>query len=178
MTATIGPVAVLRAYNEVMVEGGLPTVKMRRTPRKGEKQALYDQLTAFWVWCVARDVDPKRWIRARHEAIGFKRRLPVWKLRSEKFLIKFRHFGDEKQAAAEEQLRAAARAVDDVDWGGAELRHLWEAMKQVIAGTVECAVDTDLTGGWNPCSKWCRDCVIAVECRDALPEAVQRARSK
>lgn len=173
----LGPGDVLWAYNAVMAEAGLPALDMRQTRRKGDKLTRYEQLAQFAAWCGENGVDPRRYIRARHEAIGYKHRIAVKSLRSDSFLKSFRRFGNDRQAAFEGQLRVQAAVVDDSDHRGGELRELWELMKRRIAGTVECAIDTDMTGGWNPRSPWCRDCALADECRDALPEAVRYARS-
>ena len=60
-------------------------------------------LAAFGAWCAARGVDPERYIRARHEAVGFAVRLRVRQLASDKFLASFREWGDGRQAEVQSQ---------------------------------------------------------------------------
>jgi hypothetical protein len=160
---------MLVIYNRVVTGNGLAQKPLSRSMRA--------ELSEFAAWCVKWQVDPERYILARHDAVGYRHRIAIGSLASAKFLARFKGFGDDRQAAAMEQDRLALQVEDDHDRGGVELRSLWEQMKRTYAlDRPMCRASSDVTGGWNPRSKHCRECPEAPACRAALPEGVRNAR--
>lgn len=84
------PSEVIAIYNDVITRKGL-----ERVFRTGG--TVFEDAQRFLDWCRRRDVDPERYIRARHEAVHWKHRIPFRTLGSEKFLAKFRAWGDQHQ---------------------------------------------------------------------------------
>ncbi len=163
------PTALIVLYNAVLESNGLTRP---RTQGIGEVQAA----RKFLAWCAVEGVDPERWIRARHDAIGYRRRIRLKQMASAKFLPKFMAWGDGKQAAQVAQERIALEVIDltEADPG---VTPLTEAMKRTLADSPEiCAVDQELTGGWHPRSEWCRGCRAVDFCKAQLNSRVLRVR--
>jgi hypothetical protein len=171
------PIDLLAVYNRVMTANGLSGKPMSKTPNKKTGRSMRDGVASFGEWCVRNNVDPGRFIRARHEAIRFRYRISFEQLASDKFLTKFRQFGDDRQSAVQEQDRLSDQVEDDTPLDSDELRHVWEQVKRANALDRElCMLNYDMTGGWNPRSLWCGDCPIANECKAQLPEHIRRRR--
>ena len=175
---TTDPATILSIYNRVLTANGLAAKPMSKTPRKGgRKVVMRESLIEFGQWCVDNGVDPERWVRARHDAIGFRHRISIENLASPKFLPKFRDFGDDLQHEAQGQDRMAQAVVDDVPIDSDDLRFLSESLKRAYSMDPElCAMSQDLTGGWNPKSEWCRSCSAVGDCKAKMPEATRRRR--
>tara|TARA_Y100000296_G_scaffold85151_1_gene120343 strand:+ start:3623 stop:4075 length:453 start_codon:yes stop_codon:yes gene_type:complete len=136
-------------------------------------------LRRFGEFCHREGIDPALWIDAKHDVIGWKRRVPVRKLLnySPEFLAKFKAWGQNRAAEDRGQARLSAHAEDDTD-GAAALTSTAEAVKRVYAMTPEvCLLSAEtLTLGWHPASPWCESCRLQESCRDALPAETQALR--
>ena len=94
---------VFTAYNRAMTDHGLVPYQSYSKHRSSCEK--------FVAWCLEYDVDPIRWLLARHEAIQWLRKVPLKSLHSDRFLDKFREWGDSQQAAKMGQDRLAKSAV-------------------------------------------------------------------
>jgi hypothetical protein len=118
----------------------------------------------FLDWCGEHDVDPIRWTIARHEAVGWEHPIPVSRLKSAKFLPKFRAWGDDHQAAETSQDTTASSIVQGARpqsrWRAARLREMYRGDRQSCWYT---ATGEGLT--WrDPESPECGNCPYAAEC--------------
>ena len=118
---------------------------------------VYEQAVRFLRWCTENQVDPERYIRARHDAIKWKHRIPLDRLASPKFLIKFREWGDDKQAEEVSQDRLAAKAVR-----GERSRYLAEAVRRTMPPKL-CRHDP--WTWYDPESPTCTQCVERCDVR-------------
>lgn len=154
---------LVAVYNRVLKSGGLPAriCSARVVRQAGE----------FLFWCDRNGVDPERYIRARHDSIGFKNRIPINRLASYRFLEKFRQFGDAKQAheVAQDNLavtvvpdRAAESFAEALRASHGQYRHMAEFRESCLI---------DVSTWYNEQSVWCLSCDLNVECR-------RRARSE
>lgn len=143
------PVDVLACYRRVLTTHGL------QPPRRVTPKAVRDA-TAFLRWCTARQVDPERYLRARHEALGWSRRIPLDRLGSEKFLLTFRQWGDQHQAHQVGQDRLTASMVESISH-----RVLSERMRRALPPDL-CLSDpwTD----YDPASGTCTGCPVRGVC--------------
>lgn len=143
---------LISIYNRVIEARGLKrhfTVSAAMT--KGARD--------FAAWCEINSVDPERWIRARHEAIGYRSRIRFDQLASDKFLPKFREWGDSHQAHEIFQDRIAGTVVDVRAFDPTGF--LAETIKRGTSPEV-CIYD-DMTA-YSPKSKVCSSCRLRVPC--------------
>jgi len=164
----------LRLYNRLTARfcDGL-----RVFPRKVTTNALA-QCEGFLKFCDSNSIDPDRFIRARHDATGWRFRVSLARLYQVQpgFLAKFREFGDDKQASTQLAEKLATTVVEDTD-RRSTLTVLSESAKAEFAATPEvCLASHDITLGWHPQSVWCRACALAVDCRTALPLQIRKVR--
>ncbi len=176
------PTTLLADYNTLMQAHGLPgklhlATVARKKRGKVIRKATLTAIADFGAWCSRQGVDPIRYIRARHEAIGWVRMISFERLASDLFLVKFREWGDGVQANHMDQARLVAATEDDTPRGGLDLIHLFETFKRLHrTDRVLCRVEQDVTGGWNPRSPECAGCGEAGACTDMLPPDVRARR--
>lgn len=168
------PRECLRVYNRLTARfcNGV-----RVFPRKASKQAL-EQCQAYVTWCVGESLDPERFIRARHEATGWKFRIPINRLLavSPAFVEKFLEWGDGRQSETQLNEKLNSIVVDDTD-RDAELTTLSERIKLEFSESPEaCLLSIDLSLGHHPASEWCRKCRLSEACRAQLPGSVKAVR--
>lgn len=94
---------VFSTYNRAMTEHGLVPYQKYSTHRSTCER--------FVAWCEKRHIDPVRWLLARHEAIQWRYKVPLKSLHSDRFLEKFREWGDAKQAVSIGQARLAKSMI-------------------------------------------------------------------
>lgn len=145
------PADLISIYNRVIEPRGL-----KRYPHISK--AMGHAIREFLTWCEVRSVDPERWIRARHEAQGFRRRIRFGQLRSEKFLPKFREWGDQHQAGQAMQHRLSKQAIDG---GYSRYGYLAETIKR---STVPEVCIHDAMTIYSSESKTCGSCRLRVQC--------------
>lgn len=164
------PRRVLAVYNSALE-------RMGRDPRPYTPRVL-SEAGDFGLWCIEHGViDIEAYVAARHEAIAPGIRVPLLRLRSLTFLRKYREWWHDHQAAERRQEALKAAVVDDTPLHSAELRALWEQSKAQFAEDPRvCILMLEMTGGWNPRSRWCQSCVYAAECKGELDPAVVEAR--
>jgi hypothetical protein len=170
----MSPREFLRVYNRVTAKfcNGFKVF-----PRKVSEPAL-EQCADFMRWCKSESVDPERFIRARHEATGWRFRIPLGRLSgvSPVFVDKFKEWGDGKQTETQIDEKLAAIVVDDTD-RSAHTTALSERVKLEFAESPEtCLLSIDLSLGWHPESVWCSKCRLAEACKSRLPAGVVVAR--
>ena len=95
----MNPRQCLRLYNRLTArfcDGA------RVFPRRLTSSALA-QSADFLRWSQAEGIDPERLIRARHDATGWRFRIPLARLHlvAPGFLDKFREWGDDRQASVQ-----------------------------------------------------------------------------
>lgn len=122
------------------------------------------EATDFLRFCAENAIDPERWIVARHEALGWARRLGLKDLGhvGPNFLDHFRTWGDTRAMDAQR----AVQPVEDFD----RLSTYAEQLKARCTDREVCMVLPD-TRGWNPASAWCEKCELATRCRSRLPSS-------
>lgn len=152
---------VWNAYNRALISGGLKPLPPYWYGR------LRNHFAELGDFCESKGIDPERWVRAKHEAIGWRFRVKVTQLSnaSEAFLGNYLAWGSNVQAEAQSQEEIAASVV--LDGPGADgLTILGEAVKRRFAASPEvCLVSEDLTRGWHAQSSWCQSCPLAMQCR-------------
>lgn len=128
-------------------------------------------LRLFGLFCRRYDLDPSAWIRARHEAIGWSRMIPIDRLATARFLGKYREFIGDLTARAESDEAMAESIVDDTagaPLGG--LRPHEEAFRAAMArvGAYDACLGSSgyMTGGYCPDSSWCGLCPVQQKCRE------------
>ena len=168
---------MLVGYNALLMEGGLQPYSMYGVKR------LAAGIIKFHSWCEGEGVDPLLYMRARLEANQWNNRIPFNKLASRSFLCKFKDMGENRQLRIVTAQRDAAEAQDcprDTSSMGPELHVLAETVKRTYARSQDhdlCMLSAEnLTLGWNPRSEWCKQCPLAAQCQQALPEAVRQQR--
>ena len=170
----MSPRQCLRTYNRLTArfcDG------VRVFPRKATKSSM-EQCEAYLGWCKMAGIDPERFIRARHDATGWRFRIPLARLHQvgEGFVDKFKDWGDGKQAESQINERMTAIVADDTD-RTKDLTTLSERAKAEFFQTPEvCIMSLDLTLGHHPRSEWCRQCRLATACKSQLPASVRKAR--
>lgn len=164
MTWADEPVRILRTYNRLMREHGLPERRMYKTTAK----EITELLRRFGAWCDQRGVDPERFIYARHQAIAWKRRVKLEQLASDAYLARFREWSEDWVAHSMEQEQLVSGTENDTPRDGSALIVLWERMKAIYQlNKTVCMSASDMTGGYNPRSSWCQECSEASACREA-----------
>ncbi len=164
----------LRVYNRITArfcDGA------RVFPRKPTKPAM-EQCKAFLAWCSVEKVNPERFVRARHDATGWRFRVPIVRLPvvSDAFVDKFREWGDDKQAAVQMDERLASIVVADTN-RARELTTLSERAKSEFVDAPQlCRLSADITLGYHPASEWCQRCQLSKPCREDLPAHIRRMR--
>lgn len=140
----------------------------------------------FLRWCEAKSVDPRRFIISRHDAVNWQRAIPPHQLASDKFLAKFREFGDNR--AAEEVLQNRYKQTGDPHkaaqaqfprWSDPVPSPTHEHRRQgwvAVRGPEECADKWPITGGYHPRSRVCPTCPAREQCSTAIPAQVLRSR--
>ena len=172
----MSPRRCLRIYNRLTArfcDGA------RVFPRKVTATSLA-QCSGYLEWCRASAVDPERFIRARHDATGWRFRIPLARLYqvSDGFIEKFKDWGDGKQVETQINEHLATIVVADTDCK-TELTALSERAKAEFAQTPEvCLLSPDMTLGHHPESVWCVQCRLAAECMAALPRHIKIARGR
>lgn len=146
------------AYNELMLLNGLEPYP------EGWYRNMRASFTALIAWCAERDIDPQRWVMAKHRAIGWRFRLSPKKLvkASDKFIAEFRAWREMHQADEEGQIAMLGSAIDDGTNG--EMGYLSEALKRTFAGEPDTCLTAPETG-WHPESRWCGACPHTGVCR-------------
>jgi len=148
--------AVFGAYNQVLENHGL-------TPFPdgafGRVRSHFMRIAKF---CHEHKIDPERWIRARHEAVGWRMRLPLKQLASASpaFMAKFMDFGADLQAEAIHQ----ESMVSVADHGWSELRVFSEQLKQALGNDPALCLSAAETA-YHPESQWCDGCLHQRTCR-------------
>jgi hypothetical protein len=141
--------ALFDAYNELIMLNGLDPLPEYFYRSTRPHFANLDR------WCTEREIDPRAWILAKHEAIGWRFRLGPKKLAtaSDRFLSRFREFGDMRQAETLGQIEMAGTAVDSPAIGSIlseRLKQAWTATPEVCEAAAETRYD--------PASRWCAGC--------------------
>ena len=133
-------------------------------------------------WCEREDIDLKRFIEARHDAVKWKRRIPLSRLKkvSDRFLGQFREWMEAQVIDREANDRFSNRVESDTD-RRSELTVLGEATKASYAENPDVclavsSISDSLTGGWNPKSEWCQRCPRSGDCRQSLADGVRECR--
>lgn len=153
--------ALFDTYNQVMATHGLEPLPFYRY------RSLRQHLDKFGEFCRAKQVDPERWLLAKGEATGWKFRPRIRHLanHTETFMANFQDWGDGMQAEAQSQDRIAGQVVNDGP-GPDGLRWVFEMAKRAfVTDPGICLVSYDVTGGYNPGSKWCGACPLSGVCR-------------
>ena len=148
-------------------------------PRKATATATA-QCVGFLKWCATHGIDPERFIRARHDAVGWRFRIPLDRLHQvgQAFVDNFTEWGDGKQAETQLNEDLSSIVVHDTN-RNAEITVLSEQAKTTFKDTPWlCLLSSDITLGWNPASQWCRGCELAIRCKSDLPKSVIRARQR
>tara|TARA_Y100000296_G_scaffold73129_1_gene90277 strand:- start:143 stop:718 length:576 start_codon:yes stop_codon:yes gene_type:complete len=128
-----------------------------------------DDLRLFGLFCRRHSVDPALWIRARHSAIKWVRKIKVGTLSSTKFLDSYRAFAEDKAASQIGEETLAEAVIDDTagSYRDTTLPHE-EAFKAAMhrVGAYDACLGSSgyMTGGFNPKSSWCSMCSVANEC--------------
>lgn len=149
--AALNPMQVRAIYNAEMAAHGL-------APTRAQAGAFRD-VVAF---LRSQAIDPRAWVRARHDAIGWKFRIPPSKLvGTPEFLAKFREFGEARQ-----RRQITDTKLVPVVQRRQEMTILGERAKAAYEGDrMLCEVMRDLTGGYSAQSKHCSSCERAGSCR-------------
>jgi len=170
------PATFLRVYNRVTQEGVTRQTWVRQASTKALRESA-DVLT----FCAAHGIDPERWVRAKHDAIGWRFRVKLTHLTrsTPRFMENFQSWGDDRQAGEIQQERFVSACEDDDD-RTTEVIPLYEQAKAVFVSVREVCQGSSraLTGGWHPRSRWCGDCPRAAGCKAALPHAVRVRRER
>ena len=131
----------------------------------------------FSAWCSEREISPKHFILARHDAIKWSRRIPIRDLIkvTERFLAHYDGWMAGQQGQRDQERDDQQRVQADTS-SLTELTVLGESAKATFAQTPEVCLGSaaTFTGGWHPDSRWCQTCPLSRDCRELLPEAVKR----
>lgn len=169
--------AVVHLYNRLTRRcPGVPRDARGQPVGRKVTRSSVEEGTAFLRFCVAQGFDPERFILARHEAIGWRARVPLRELPNvgDNFLDHFRTWGD----AAQVDAVRVVEPVEDLD----QLGTYAEQLKALhAAGSRETCMYLPDTRGWHPDSVWCQGCPLADPCRLRLPpdrRAKREARAR
>jgi hypothetical protein len=156
------PAALLAIYNGLLLAHGLP----ERRITQSSSAKIRSGLRKLRAWCVENGADPERYMYARHQAIGWSRRLSLEQLAKPPalFLERYQDWGDDWAAYSLGQESARAQVEDDTPRDGTTLIVLWERMKAIYALDKELCMAVEVTGGYNAQSPWCQACAVAAEC--------------
>jgi len=124
------------------------------------------------------NLDPRLWIRSQFAARRGRHSVRLSSMASEKSLARHHEFGAENAARDLSQAVLSARCQADISRDGVEVTHLSEAAKRALVATPDVcmASSATLTLGWNPRSKICGTCRMAVRCKLTLPSHISGKR--
>ena len=170
----------IRCYNRATqrlngIRGTYPIRHTRRSLR------IASELVA---WCKANDLDVDRWIRARHEAIGWKFRISLKCMigATDEYLIEYREWREVRVIEKEIDSRTSLAVVPDTSRVH-DLTVLGDVIKESYSDEPDLCYGIStgpdpLSGGWHPESEWCQKCPRADDCRSALSPMVRRCRER
>jgi len=172
----VKPNELITEYNRLTQRlcGRRGTFPLRHSPK------MLGVAEKFIGWAKRNEVDSRHWIIARHDAIKWRRRIPLKDLHrvGDGFLESYQSWMAGRLSALDQEVSDRKSVVADTS-RVSKLTVLGESAKEAFANDRFTCLGSalTLTGGWHPASAWCQSCSLTEQCSGILEPRVKNARS-